>query len=401
MNIVFFDDSQRDYLLPLTFTRPASELRIGILTIREKWEKRLNTEGSWLTLPYLSKKFGVNITGDNLLINGRVLPTKDLIETINDLELQEGLFKGDILIAARIDEQGLTQLKSGSELEELELEGYDYENEVESIDYCYDLFLKNKSALADDFELLTKGRVSQPIDDLTKIIGDPAKVFIEEGGSVSATILNVEDGPVYIGKNASLLEGVIVRGGLAVCEAAQVKMAAKIYGATTIGPYSKVGGEISNSILIGYSNKGHDGFLGNSVLGEWCNLGADTNNSNLKNNYGEVSLWSYPDNDYKTTGLQFCGLIMGDHSKSGINTMFNTGTVVGVSSNIFGGGFPPKMIPSFAWGGAEGFSEFLPHKAFEVADRMMQRRAVPFDEMEKEILDHVFELTQEDRDNNF
>ena len=222
----------------------------------------------------------------------------------------------------------------------------------------------------------------------------PENIFIEEGAKLEFVTLNASTGPIYIGKNAEIMEGSVIRGPFALCEEAQVKLASKVYGATTVGPYCRIGGEVNNSVLFGYSNKGHEGFLGNSVLGEWCNIGADSNNSNLKNNYEEVKLWSYETEGFEKTGLQFCGLMMGDHSKCGINTMFNTGTVVGVSTNIFGSGFPRNFVPSFSWGGASGFTTYITKKAFETARIAMARRHVDFDEQEAKILEHVFEETK-------
>ena len=351
-NIILFDDDNWEGLLPLTFTRPICELRVGILTIREKWEKHLNAHGSYITQDFLSEKFPIHIEDDNIIINSTVLPTPKLLKLIKQLGNNEAILDGDELLAARltrdqfdslIDETGIT-----------ELEGIDVSNDTDLIRRVirpYDLFTFNDVELRNDFELLTSGRISAPISDSNTVINQE-QVFLEEGASVECAILNANTGPIYVGKDATIMEGSIVRGALAMCEGSVLKLGTKIYGATTIGPFSKVGGEINNSILTGYSNKGHEGFLGNSVLGEWCNLGADTNTSNLKNNYDEVKLWSYEDQKFAKTGLQFCGLIMGDHSKTGINTMFNTGTVVGVNANVFGSGYPRNYIPSYSWGGA-------------------------------------------------
>ena len=244
--------------------------------------------------------------------------------------------------------------------------------------------------------MITKNRKSQPIPAGVNTVNQE-NIFLEEGAKLTFCTLNASTGPIYIGKDAEIMEGCIVRGALAMCDNSVLKLGAKIYGATTIGPHSKVGGEVNNSVLMGYSNKGHDGFLGNSVLGEWCNLGADTNNSNLKNNYAEVRLWDYNTGRFAKTGLQFCGLMMGDHSKCGINTMFNTGTVVGVSANIFGSGFPRNFIPSFSWGGASGFTVYKTNKVFEVANEVMKRRKISFDDIEKRILENVYELTKQYR----
>ena len=283
--------------------------------------------------------------------------------------------------------------------QEPDIENFDkvlFEAEYIKIEHTWDIFKRNGEAIVADYKYLTNDAISEPLSKTNTVIGD-GEVFIEEGAKVECAIFNTENGPIYIGKNAQVMEGSIIRGPFALCESAIVKMAAKIYGDTTIGPHSKVGGEVGNSVIFGYSNKGHDGYLGNSVLGEWCNLGADTNTSNLKNNYAEVKLWSYEENRFLNTGQQFCGLMMGDHSKSGINTMFNTGTVVGVSANIFGGGFPRNFVPSFSWGGSSGFTTYRTNKAYEVCEKVMQRRAILFTEREQKILDHVFEISQQYR----
>jgi UDP-N-acetylglucosamine diphosphorylase/glucosamine-1-phosphate N-acetyltransferase len=225
-------------------------------------------------------------------------------------------------------------------------------------------------------------------------LGDPSLLFLEPGAKAQASIFNTQTGPIYLGKDSEVMEGCLVRGGLALCEGAGLKMGAKIYGPTTIGPHAKVGGEVNNSVILGYSNKGHEGFLGNSVLGEWCNLGADTNNSNLKNTYDAVDIWDYAQGRYRSTGLQFCGLFMGDHAKTGINTMLNTGTVVGVAANVFGGGFPPKFIPDFSWGGAEGLTTHRLDKALQTAKAVMARRNTPLTEAAAQLLQAVFQQTK-------
>lgn len=398
MNIVFFDDDHRDHFLPLVYTRPVSELRLGILTIREKWEKRLQASNSkWLTADYLSKKYPAPKEGEYLFINGRCLPNEATVEAISLLEKGEAITQGDFLIAAFFGESEAAEINTEKAIEEFDLDILAFEGVVSYLQDLTDLFKKNGSELKLDYELLTQGRTSEQLHESNTIIGDKNQIFLEEGAEVIASIVNVTDGPIYLSKNASISEGCMVKSGLALGESAQLKMGTKIYGASTFGPHCKVGGEVNNSILMGYSNKGHDGFLGNSIIGEWCNLGADTNTSNLKNNYGEVSIWSYAEQKMVPTGGQFCGLIMGDHGKSSINTMFNTGTVAGVSANIFGGGFPPKMIPSFSWGGEGGLSEFRIEKAFEVAERMMSRRGIAFDQIEQDIMHAVFQQTQTHR----
>lgn len=385
MNYILFDDSW-EKLLPLTFTRPVCDLRIGILTIREKWESLFKTSTSTLTQEYLSVKFPVVSGSDNLLVNGSVCPNAELTDAIVSLSIGERLVKNGKVLAER----------TAASVRDFDVnlkEGKEFQGEILSVENPWDIFSKNGEAIESDFELLTTAKSSVNLSESNTIIGN-GKVFLEEGAKVEACILNTSDGSIYIGKNTEVMEGSIIRGPFALCEGSQVKMGAKIYGPTTVGPHSRVGGEVNNSVIIGYSNKGHDGFLGNSVLGEWCNLGADTNNSNLKNNYDEVRVWSYESQRFAKTGLQFCGLIMGDHSKTGINTMFNTGSVVGVSSNVFGSGFPRTFIPSFQWGGAAGFTEYNKQKAYATAERVMKRRGKQFDETEKAILSSVFELTK-------
>lgn len=385
MNYILFDGPSRNQLLPFTYTRPVADIRVGILTIREKWEKYLGITTTTITEDYLSEKYDMVELDFNVLINASYLPNADIVELIKGLECNQAIFKGEDVIAFYTKE-------SQENIDLSTFETIDYKDDILKIDHTWDIFSKNDEAIANDFELITTNRVSQPIPASNNIIA-PENIFIEEGAVVEFATLNASKGPIYIGKNAEIMEGSIVRGALALCNNAVLKLGAKIYGATTIGPYSKVGGEVNNSVIFGYSNKGHDGFLGNSVLGEWCNIGADSNNSNLKNNYAEVKLWDYSKNSFSRTGLQFCGLMMGDHSKCGINTMFNTGTVIGVSANVFGGGFPRNFIPSFSWGGSSGFVTYLTAKAFEVAKIVMARRNVEFTAQDEAILTHVFEQT--------
>lgn len=394
MGLILFD-SNRENLKPLTFTRPVAELRIGILTIREKWERMLNLEASYYTAPYLSAKYPTNYEALNILVNGAILPTQELCDYIlHTLPANTLLVKGDTPIVLKTTQTTAKAFLTGEKKVPVVLE---YNSEITEVQYTWDLFKKNGPALEADYALLTTGRTSQPLSPTNRVIGDPSRVFLEEGAWVECAILNTENGSIYIGKNATVMEGSIIRGGFALCASASTKLAAKIYGPTTIGPHSKIGGEVNNSVILGYSNKGHDGFLGNSVLGEWCNLGADTNNSNLKNNYGEVRVWNYAKHSFFRTGLQFCGLIMGDHSKSGINTMFNTGTVVGVSSNLFGGDFPRKFVPSFSWGSSKGFETYQLKKAMETAKLVMARRNKELDDVEQAIFQHVFEETSVNR----
>lgn len=387
-NVILFDSDTRENLLPLTFTRPVADLRIGVLTISEKWAKRLNAKVSYITQDYLTKKYPINISEDNFVINGSVLPSDWLCRLIEQLEFNEALLQNGELIAARLNEAQFENLINDKEIEELQ--GFDVEETpFIKISNLWELFTQNGKAIEEDFKLLTENRTSQEISATNTVLGKE-NIFVEEGAYIEGAILNAQTGPIYIGRNAKVMEGAMLRGPIALCDNASIKMGAKIYGATTIGPHSKVGGEVSNSVITGYSNKGHDGYLGNSVLGSWCNIGADTNTSNLKNNYAEVKLWNYTAERFLPTGQQFCGLIMGDHSKCGINTMFNTGTVIGVFANVFGAGFPRNFIPSYSWGGANGYSTYTIQKAFETAERVMARRDKALEEEEQLILEHIF-----------
>ncbi len=386
MNYILSDGPRRAALLPFTFTRPVAEIRIGILTIREKWERHLGASVSFKTEEYLSEKFPL-VTGDtNIVITSSFLPTAKLVEQVQALKDNEAIFyKGNVVAYSTQNVDSEPDFSDYSIVQ--------HEEELITVDNTWDIFSKNGEALQADFDFITKGRKSAPISDTNRLIA-PENIFAEEGASIEHSILNASAGPIYIGKNAEIWEGCMVRGALALCDNAIVKMGAKIYGPTTVGPYGKICGEVNNSVIFGYSSKGHDGYLGNAVLGEWCNIGADSNNSNLKNNYARVRLWNYATEKFDHTGLQFCGLMMGDHSKTAINTMFNTGTVIGVSSNIYVPGFPRNFVPSFSWGGASGFTTYMPKRAFETAEVMMARRGVQFDEKEARILEHVFELTK-------
>lgn len=396
-NIILFDDDNWIGLLPLTFTKPICELRVGILTIREKWQKYLDAHASFITQDFLSTKYPLVIEDDNIIINSTILPNKDLVALIQGLKPNQALVDGDELLAARLGRdqfERLTSDQSVDELDGLNITSSDFAKD--RIVRPNDIFRLNGQEIRKDFDLITAGRSSKELSETNTVLGSES-VFVEEGASVECAIINATQGPVYIGKNAEIMEGSIIRGPLAMCEHSVVKMGAKIYGDTTLGPYVKVGGEVSNTVFIGYSNKGHDGYLGNSVIGEWCNLGADTNSSNLKNNYAEVKIWSYEELRFVPTGTQFCGLIMGDHSKCGINTMFNTGTVVGVSANIFGSGFPRVFIPSFSWGGSGGFSTYRLDKSLEVAEKVMLRRKEQLTDEDIKILDYIYQATRENR----
>ena len=389
MNYILFDSDVRDTLLPFTYTRPVADIRIGILTIREKWEKHLGLTTTTITADYLEEKYPMVEMEENILINASFCPTESLVEKVKNLSKNEAIFQGEDVLAFHT-----TQSQ-----EEVDFDTYtqiEFEEELIQIRNTWDIFTHNGKAIQQDFNLITEERTSEPIPAGIQVV-NPENIFIEEGAEILFSTLNASEGPIYIGKDALVMENAAIRGPFAMCENAVVKMGAKIYKDTTLGPFSKVGGEISNAVIFGYSSKGHDGYLGNSVIGEWCNLGADTNNSNLKNNYSEVKLWDYETGRFAKTGLQFCGLMMGDHSKCAINTMFNTGTVVGVSANLFGSGFPRNFTPSFSWGGSAGYTTFQMNKVSEVVTAVMKRKNLVFEAVDQKILDHVFEETKQYR----
>jgi UDP-N-acetylglucosamine diphosphorylase/glucosamine-1-phosphate N-acetyltransferase len=392
MQVSLFDDRSWENLLPLTFTRPAAGLRVGILTLAEKWEMELGNSPAYLTRPHLAAKFPGGKGGDRLVINGSLLPDPDLVRALGELEGGHAIRKGEILLGARMKEESSSGFIADQWLERAS----DYSGEVSRIDYPWKIFSLNGQEIMADFHRLTGERTSAALAPSVDVSA-PEAVFVEPGFKGRHFILNAATGPIYLGRDSEIMEGSVIRGPFALGEGAVVKMAAKIYGPTTVGPYCKVGGEINNSVFQANSNKAHDGFLGNAVIGEWCNLGADTNNSNLKNNYAQVKIWNYPAERFISTGLQFCGLIMGDHSKCGINTMFNTGTVVGVAANIFGSGFPRTFIPSFSWGGAAGMTIHRLDKALETAALVMERRGMQLDEEDRKILQHIFEYTEKFR----
>lgn len=385
MNYILFDDASRESLKPLTYIRPVCEIRVGILTIREKWEKYLGEKTSTMTEDYLTVKYPAELSDAMMLINGSICPTPALVERIKSLQTGQTLVCGDNIVAMfKTKEEFLSEEDNSEEIK--------IEEDFIKIVNTWDIFVYNDRALREDFELLTKGRKSAPLSETNRVLGQE-NIFVEEGAVVECATLNTKEGPIYIGKDAEIMENSVVRGPFAMCEHSVLKLGAKIYGATTLGPYSKVGGELANVVMFGYSNKAHDGFMGNSVIGEWCNIGADTNASNLKNTYEEVRLWSIEKNTFIPTGQTFCGTIMGDHSKCGINTMFNTGTVIGVSSNIYGHGYQRNFIPSFAWGGTTGLKTYEPDKAIEVAEKMAERRGVKMSDVDKRILLHVYRST--------
>lgn len=383
MNFILFDEIQiRQSLLPLTFTRPVSEIRIGIQTISEKWQAYLQTEVSFDTQDYLQTKYPLILTEDNIFINGGVCPTTTLVEAIQELAPETALLQGETILAYRSKETKNTFENTIT-----------FEGSLRIIRHAIDIYTHNGEQIISDFERITQGRTSQPISDRFTAFYNESQIFIEEGVDLKSVVLDATHGPIYIGKGVSLSIGALIQGPFAICEKSVVNMGAKMRRNTTIGPHCKVGGEISNSVIFGNSNKGHEGFMGNSVIGEWCNWGADTNNSNLKNDYSKVELWSYVSNRYENTGSQFVGLIMGDHSKCGINTMFNTGTVVGVNCNIFGADFQPKHIPSFSWSNGNGtFKTYHLRKANQVARAVLERRGKEFDAVEEQILKAIFEM---------
>lgn len=383
MQIAFSDAQFWEDFLPLTFTRPVAEMRCGILTFSERWQKLLNTEEiSYLTEDYLQEKFPKPANKESLLLVPNFLPSENVLQQIKELQKGEALVYENELLAAKINIENfsLNQIEKMTDIHE----------ELLFFKQPTDLFSYNEKAINFDFELLTKGRSSAELSATNGFLGEPDNLFIEEGATIEFSTLNAKTGKIYIGKNAEVMEGCNLRGPIALCEESKFNLGAKIYGATTIGPHCKVGGEVNNIVIFGYSNKGHDGFVGNSVIGEWCNIGADTNSSNLKNNYAEVKLWNYRTKRFANTGLQFAGLIMGDHSKTAINTQLNTGTVVGVAANIFKSGFPPNLIESFSWGGMKGDEKFNLEKAYEVAKLAMARRKVEFTEADRNMLKHIY-----------
>ena len=390
MNITLFDSIYHKQLLPLTYTKPVASLRVGILTIQEKWEKYAKTKVAVRTQDYLAKKFNSNTDGARMGINASILPNKAIFGELEDLETEHILMKNGTVLA-------INPLPNSSEnLDEILVNYKIVESQVGflQVKNVWDIFALNDTEIRNDLELIKPFKTFVKPSETNQIIGN--EVYIEEGAKVECAILNSTTGPIYVAKDAEIMEGSIIRGPLALCENGVIKMGAKIYGATTIGPFSKVGGEINNCVIQAYSNKGHDGFLGNSVLGEWCNLGADTNNSNLKNNYQSVDVYSYTEEKYVDTELQFCGLIMGDHSKSAINTMFNTGTIVGVSCNIYGADFPSKFIPSFSWGGRRPMI-YKVEKALDTAKIVCARRDIEVTEEDVKIMEHIFEETSKYR----
>ena len=392
-NLILFDSEARKHLLPLSATRPMADMRIGAFTIREKWEHALQGTVSYMTKDYLSERFPIRIGFKNHLINAGLLPTPSLCEKIMSLQLNEALIKDDELIAACLSEAQIEQLVSNADVEELEALEMPNDIELKQVRQLWDLLKWNDSELTKDIEILCHNKKSVTISNTNTIIGS-GKVFLSPGASMEACTVNTTKGPVYIAEGVEVMEGCLLRGPLYVGPNSIVKMGAKIYGPTAIGPGCRVGGEITRSIFFGNSNKAHEGYLGDSVLGEWCNIGADSNNSNLKNNYSEVKLWDYSVERFVPTGMQFCGMFMGDHAKCGINTMFNTGTVVGVFANVFGAGYQRNFIPDFSWGGPDSAHRtYKLAEAVATASTVVKRRNLQFGREDEKILEAVFEKT--------
>jgi UDP-N-acetylglucosamine diphosphorylase/glucosamine-1-phosphate N-acetyltransferase len=390
-NIILFDDESREQMLPLSYTRPVAEIRTGIFTIRERWERLLKGKASYITSEYLADRYPMHIKDDNIVINGALMPNDRLVRLMEQMEPNEALMDQGNLIAARLNSKQFEHLLHEESIEEI--------SGIELVDtpfihlsYPWDLFLFLRATIEYDFDLITHGRTSQSIPSNNQVISADS-IFLEEGAHVTCSILNAQSGPIYIGKNAQVMEGSVIRGPVTIGEGSIVKMGSKIYGPTAIGPDCRVGGELKEVVMLGHSNKAHDGFLGNSIIGEWCNLGAGTSVSNLKNNYSNVRMWDHTTQSMRDTGLQFLGMVMGDHSKAGIQSMFNTGTMVGVACNIFGEGFPPKFIPSFSWGGASGLVPHRIEEAMETATRVMARRDIVFGETDEKIFRNVYNLS--------
>lgn len=394
MQINLFDTASAAYLLPFTHTRPAADIRCGILTMRERWLQYLQaTESGSITTVLLSKVFPALYGEDNLYLNGNIFANVPLAIVVSNLQPGQALIQDETVIAIRTPQQLDYEAINKGSLKDFE--PVLFKEAIIALKNVWDIFVLNDYALRADFELLTHNQTSAAIPEGIRVIGDRDKLFLAEGAQIYDGVFNTSTGPIFIDEDAEVMEGVMLRGPLYLGKHGAIKMGAKIYGATTIGHGSKVGGEISNTVFFDYSNKGHDGFLGNAVIGSWCNLGADTNSSNLKNNYDEVSIWSEHENRMVRTGLQFCGLLMGDHSKCGINTMFNTGTVVGVSCNIYGGDFPDKFIPSFSWGGKHDRTSYQFDKAIDTAKRMMARRSMEPSAEEIELLKYICKNSQQ------
>lgn len=392
MKIKLFDSKHREALLPFTFTRPIAEIRVGILKISEKWHHYLQPSSiDFITTDYLQPIYPQSNTNFALYINGAFLPNFDLANAVSRLNVGEMLTdKSGEVIALKGDAPWETLIHTCAP--------QTYNHPLRKLTKKSDIFQFNGAEIQQDFILLTKGRTSMPLPNTCQLLGEPQNLFIEEGAQIECSTLNCKNGVIYIGKNAEIQEGCNVRGNLAILEHAQIKMGTRIYGDTTIGPHCRVGGEVSNLVMFGYSNKGHDGFVGNAVIGEWCNLGAGTNASNLKNNYGSVKQYNYATQRFEDTQLQFCGLMMGDHTKCSIGTQFNTATVVGVASQLFGSQFHSNFIPSFSFGNQErGYTPIDIEKVIESEIAMMQRRNKTLSETYCQVLRTIFNIEQHNR----
>lgn len=394
MKIVLFDTPEiYENLLPLSYTRPVAAFRVGIVTIAEKWQHFLPGDYCYYPKDYLREKFTcVCDENDCLFIAGNRLPDAECAAEAAALSQGCALRDNWGIWAFRGSKEDFDALPADAGSESATIS--------RRINYVFDIFLNNAREIKADFDWLTDGKKSAAPSELTSIIGNqkledgrPA-LFIEPGAVVDAAVINLKDGPVYIGANAHVMEGSVLRGPLAVCNNAKIRMGAKIYSSSTFGPYCKVGGEVDNSVLFGYSNKAHDGYLGNAVIGEWCNIGAGTNCSNLKNDYSKIRIWNYATQSFMRTDLQFCGLIMGDHSKAGVNCMFNTATVVGVGVNFHGAGFPRQFIPSFQNGSPTGFSDVSIDTFMNIAQRVMSRRDIELTDVDRRIFDQIYKSAQ-------
>lgn len=384
INPILFDGPERTDLLPFTYVRPVAELRIGIDTLKEKWEAFLNQNCSYATQDYLSSKYPMHTAELNYFINASYVPTQALTDQIEKLEPNQVLVFENNPVVFCTEKKELPRNTTDFFIVEVK-------SKPTHIKISSDLFSKNAAVLEQDFERFTHGKKNEVLEEGNNRFIHPERIFIETGAQLSCAILNATDGPIYVGKNTKVMEGSMLRGPIALCDEVIVKMGAKIYGGTTIGPGSKVGGELNNVLFLGNSNKGHDGFLGNAVIGQWCNIGSATDASNLKNNYSKVRIWNYTSENFAKSELQFCGLLMGDYSRCGIHSMFNTATVIGVNANVFGTGFPRTFIPSFSYGGAQGFQTYAFSKAMESNRMMMDRKDESLSELDLEILKTVFE----------
>lgn len=379
---ILCDTESRHLLFPFILTRPVADCRAGILTIREKWEFALHQTTSTLTENYLSEKFPLEETGNNYFINGALIPNQYFLHSLHQLRKEESLFSGNTWLASRCDKVDSFRKQSG-------FKKYEYKNPFLLIQYPWDFIRLNEQLLCEDFLLITKNRTSSPINLSNKTL-NPENIFVEEGAELNDVTVNAVKGPVYIGKDAVIMEGSLIRGPVAMCEKSVLKMGTKIYGSTTIGPNSVVGGEIKNSIVFGFSNKAHDGYLGDAVIGEWCNLGAGTSCSNMKNNAGSVNIWNEKEKKFLEAGKK-CGVMMGDYSRTSINSVINTGTITGISCNIFNTGFPAKYIPSFSWVSNNKTETYVLEKALRDADAWMQMKGKRLDDKTEKILRKLFE----------